>query len=75
MADEQWRPNRGVTFNKWKDCDRCGLPWPEKTMRRQHGILVCPECYDDASHEDNKRADQKPLDDVKPPWDPEEEEQ
>jgi len=48
-----WRPNNRVTFNKWKDCDRCGLPWPENMLRLQRGARVCPECYDEPCHEDN----------------------
>jgi len=51
----KWRPNRKVSFNRWKDCPRCGLPWPEKALRREPvtGLLVCPECSDEPSHADN----------------------
>ena len=48
----RWRPNRRVTFNRWKDCPRCGLSWPEKTFKREaeSGSLVCPECFDEPSY-------------------------
>lgn len=69
---EQWRPNKGVTFNRWCDCAICGLPWPEKSMQKQYGTLRCPECMDEPGHEDAMRKDQKDLTDVKPPWDPDE---
>lgn len=51
----RWRPNRKVTFNKWQDCNRCGLPWPEKELKREPetGLVVCPECFDKPSHADN----------------------
>ena len=66
-----WRPNRGVTFNKWKACDRCGFDWPERALRRQKGDLVCPECWDDPSHEDHKaETELKEHEETLRPWDP-----
>lgn len=50
-----WRPNRGVTFNKWKPCGVCGFEWPEKALKPQRGVLACPECIDEPSHEDYVR--------------------
>lgn len=55
MAD--WRPNKGITYNTWRDCDICGSPWPRKELRRQNGLLVCPEDFDDMSNEDFQRED------------------
>jgi ribosomal protein L34E len=68
----RWRPNRSVTFNKWKDCDICGLSWPEKEIQKQYGTLRCPECMDQPGHIDTLKKEQKDLVDVRPPWDPEE---
>ncbi len=51
----KWRPNNKITFSKWQDCERCGLPWPLKALRRQRGLLVCPECWDNPSHEDHMK--------------------
>jgi len=51
----RWRPNHKVTYNKWKDCQRCSLPWPESDLRLQWGVRVCPECYDDLGHKDIKK--------------------
>jgi len=69
---EQWRPNNQVTFSRWKDCERCGLPWPERLLKRQRGVLVCPECYDDPCYED--LATERELRDAEErqsaPWEP-----
>lgn len=56
----RWRPNNRITYSKWQECDRCGLPWPLKVLRRQRGILLCPECWDEPSHEDyvKERSDE-----------------
>ena len=67
-----WRPNNQVTFNKWKDCDRCGFPWPEQQLKMQNGILVCPECDDEKSHGDFVR-DANPMEPKLPKvWDTDE---
>lgn len=68
-----WEPNRKVTFNKWRDCDRCGLSWKEKLLRMQRGVRVCPECYDEPSHEDRKAdGELRDIDERQnSPWDPE----
>lgn len=49
-----WRPNRRITYNKWKACPRCGLDWPENELRREPetGKAVCLECFDAPSHAD-----------------------
>jgi len=49
---ERWRPNDRVTFRKWRNCAICCHPWPEDLLRVQNGRLVCPEDYDEPSHED-----------------------
>jgi len=53
--EQHWRPNRKISFNRWRDCDRCGHPWPERVQRRQRGAIVCPECFDEPCHEDIKQ--------------------
>jgi len=30
-----------------KDCDRCGFSFKLKALRRQDGILVCADCFDE----------------------------
>ena len=52
----KWRPNRKVSFNRWKEYPRCGLDWPVKAFKREleTSSLVCPECYDEVSHAYNK---------------------
>lgn len=60
MRSERWRPNNRVTFNKWEDCERCGLPWPEPALKIQKGTLVCPECWDEKGHADYKREGEPP---------------
>ena len=62
----EWRPNNKVTGQVWRDCERCGLPWPLKVLRRQGeieggGALVCPECRDEPSHTDNVRKATKEI--------------
>jgi len=59
-----WRKNNRVTFNKWLDCPRCGMPWPESSYVLQKGVKVCPECVDQPSAEDLRA--QTTLRDVKP---------
>jgi len=54
--NETWRPNTSVTYNVWLDCPRCGLPWPRPVFKRQNGILVCPECYDQQCNSDYKKV-------------------
>lgn len=68
----RWRPNNRVTYHKWKDCDRCALPWPEDQLRRQRGALVCPECFDSPCHEDHVAAQEAtaPSEGVSKPWVP-----
>jgi len=62
MTPIKWRPNRRVTFNKWKDCPRCSLPWPESALRREPetGSVVCPECFDGPSHADRMAKGELP---------------
>jgi recombinational DNA repair protein (RecF pathway) len=50
-----WKKNDHVTFDKWVDCARCGMPWPEKEFRLQYGVKVCPECFDDPNAEDLRK--------------------
>lgn len=69
---ERWRPNKSVTFNRWRDCDRCGLPWPEKVFKKQYGLTLCPECIDEPGNKDFQERGQGIDSDVKPPWEPEE---
>jgi len=67
----KWRPNNKVTFQQWQDCARCGLPWPKRALVTQRGVTVCPECFDEPSHEDNKAGGaviEEPR--VKDPWIP-----
>jgi hypothetical protein len=33
------------------ECDRCGLMFERREMRRQRGLLVDKDCYDDLSNE------------------------
>jgi len=38
---------RHITFQKWKECPRCGLDWPvDQLSKDSTGVKVCPECYD-----------------------------
>ena len=65
----RWRPNNRITFQKWDDCDGCGLPWPKKLLRLQRGSRRCPECYDEPCHEDAKRESlQEPMEKPIDPW-------
>jgi len=71
---EKWRPNRRITFSRWEDCPRCGLPWPEKALKREPetGSLVCPECFDKPSHADIKARGEPKTADARQssPWQP-----
>jgi uncharacterized Zn finger protein (UPF0148 family) len=70
-----WKPNRRITFNRWEECPRCGLDWPKKALRREPetGSVVCPECFDDPSHQDIKAREEPRTADTRQssPWDPE----
>jgi len=68
--------NRAFNFERWRECPRCGLAWPERTFRKEleTGQAVCPECYDEPSAEHLKRNAQKNLADTgrqSAPWRPE----
>ena len=75
----KWRPNRKVTFNRWKDCPRCGLSWPEKSLRREPetSALVCSECFDEVSHAYTKAQGElkESTGRQSAPWTPDQEEQ
>lgn len=67
-----WEANRHYSWRKWKDCERCGLPWPEEELVLQKGVLVCPECYDEKDHADYIR-DANPVEPKLPKvWDSDE---
>ena len=43
---------RTVTFQRWKECPRCGLDYPVNQLSRDStGAKVCPECYDVAGRD------------------------
>jgi len=71
----KWRPNRSVTFNRWKACSRCGLDWPVKELKREPetGALVCIECLDEPCHADIKARGEVRTSGTRQssPWDPE----
>lgn len=71
----KWRPNRKVTFSRWKACDVCGHEWPERELRRQKGRLVCPEDYDDKDQSDYRKELElrEPSSGRSAPWTPDEE--
>jgi len=62
MAKVRWHPNNRVTFEKWHDCDICGIPWPESALAVQRGLLVCPDDLDDPNQDFFMRDN--PLEDV-----------
>lgn len=33
--------NRGVSFQQWGTCDRCGREYPNGQLNYQNGVLVC----------------------------------
>lgn len=47
---------RRKTFQRWKECPRCGLHWPSTQLSRDFiGVRVCPECYDEIGHKEELR--------------------
>ncbi len=37
-------------------CDRCGFTYRDGDLVEQDGIMVCPKCYDEPSHDDYERG-------------------
>ena len=64
----RWPSLRKAIFKKRRNCDICGLPWPEDMLHKQRGLLVCPEDYDDLSHEDYVRMGTTPIEPKPRPW-------
>jgi len=45
---------RSKTFQRWKECDRCGLDYPINELRRDYsGAKVCPDCFDPKGFKEN----------------------
>lgn len=43
-----------IRFVKYKDCDICGVPWPEKELRKQYGWYRCPKCYEELDYDQTR---------------------
>jgi len=47
---------RRKSFQKWKECPRCGFHWPSNQLYREYtGSRVCPECLDEEGYSEHKK--------------------
>ncbi len=53
--------HKGVQGTEWRLCGRCGFQTPTALMRRQQGLILCPECCDDLSNQYRPLVIQKIL--------------